>query len=53
MQQVISLSWGAGKPSNFTGSGCGSQEKGKGLSWWTRDTGCKGGTSAWAEVGLG
>lgn len=53
MQQPISLSC-IGKLSNFTGtaSGCGSQGKGKSLSWWTRDTVCKGRTSAWVEIGL-
>lgn len=27
--------------------------KGKGLSWWTRDTVSKGRTSAWVKIGLG
>lgn len=54
-QQGVRLSRRVGKPSNFRGAapGCGGHGQGRGLSWGTGDTVCKGRTSAGVAGGFG
>lgn len=55
MQQAVSLSSDVGEPSNLRGAapGCGGHGQGRGLSWGTGGTVCKGRTSVRVADGLG